>query len=304
MDKILRPEKLDLDTTTPDAEAIYKFWEKTLRNLVTTSFDDKTEVQKLSILTQYLTYKTYPIIEDATTYTEALKLLKDQFYKTKNEVYARHILYTRKQKSEETVDEFLTVLRQLAKDCNYQQVSAKDHQDQSIRDSFISGLKSPSIRQRILEESVTLQQAWEKARSMETAQKNAESYHLTAYTASTTSKDSYQSPKQPETVEKYEYTTNITAVSTVKCWNCGRPRHQSRQQCPAREATCFKCNRTGHYAKYCRGGAPPKKVTNAAIIYRDTDFPVLATIDGDHGLKKSIAGVYVDGKVAQGLRQW
>ena len=167
MDKVLRPDKLEVDTQTPDAPAIFKFWQKTLQNHIDTSFSDKSPQQKLSILTQYLTYKTYPIIEEATTYEHALRLLQAHFVKTKNVCYARHLLNSRKQKPEESIDEFIISLRQLAKEGNYLAVNAKIHQDEAIRDSFISGLKSKTIRQRILEAEVTLQQDIDQALSME-----------------------------------------------------------------------------------------------------------------------------------------
>ena len=186
MDKVLRPEKLDVDINTPDAAAQYKFWERTLHNLINTSFKEKSEEEKLSVLTQYLTYKSFPIVEDASTYTEAITLLQQQFVKKKNEIFARYLLYTRKQKSEEDIDEYMSQLKMLSKDCNYKQVSAQQHLEESLRDSFITGLKSQTIRQRLLEETVSLQQAWEKARSVETAQLNADSYNSPGYTASVT----------------------------------------------------------------------------------------------------------------------
>ena len=138
MDKVLRPEKLDIDRHTPEAAAIYRFWERTLENLVKSSFNEKTEEEKLQVLTQYLTYKTFPIIEDAEKYTEALKLLSEHFIKAKNVCYARHLLINRKQKSDESVEDYITALRQLTKEGNYQSVNAQVCQDEAIRDTFIS----------------------------------------------------------------------------------------------------------------------------------------------------------------------
>ena len=124
MEKYLKPKELDIDTDTPEATRIYLFWEKTIENLISTLPSSTTQEDKLLILTQYLTYKTYPIIEEATTYTQALGLLQAQFNKQKNEIYARYLLTTRRQKTEESIDEYLTALKQLAKPCQYKQVSA------------------------------------------------------------------------------------------------------------------------------------------------------------------------------------
>ncbi|KAK9711411.1 hypothetical protein QE152_g25478 [Popillia japonica] len=45
-----------------------------------------------------------------------------------------------------------------------------------------------------------------------------------------------------------------------KCKNCGNNWHsQGRQSCPAKDVTCFKCNRTGHFAKVCLSKAAETK---------------------------------------------
>ena len=61
-------------------------------------------------------------------------------------------------------------------DCNYQAVSAQLHKE-AIYNGFIGGIILNEIRQSLLEDSnLTFQVAFEKACSLETAQRNAESY--------------------------------------------------------------------------------------------------------------------------------
>ena len=231
-------------------------------------------------------------------------MLQEQFIKKKNQVYARHILYTRKQKSEESIEVYLTSLKQLSKECNFRAVTAQAHQEEAVRDSFINGLKSSSIRQRILEEmgTVTLQQVWEKARSMETAQKNAESYNLPIYTATVMPANNIHfNPQNHEREQKQEYNidqspSNLTAAARqqqpiTQCWNCGRARHQSRQQCPAKDAICYKCQKRGHFAKSCRSGVPFKKPTNASTVCSENpDYPVLATTSSTFRDRRFLTG--------------
>ena len=66
-----------------------------------------------------------------------------------NEIFARHCLATRQQKPGENLDEFLQALKILSKDCNFKDVTAARHQEETIRDAFISGLQSSIIRQRL-----------------------------------------------------------------------------------------------------------------------------------------------------------
>ena len=97
--------------------------------------------------------------------------------KPRNEIFARHILATRCQQPHETLDEFLQALKTLSKDCNFQSITASKYCEESIRDALITGSRSPSIRQRLLENN-TLD--WntisDQARSLELAMRNSESY--------------------------------------------------------------------------------------------------------------------------------
>ena len=107
----------------------------------------------------------------------AINKLKELYIKPKNEIYARHLLSTRRQQTGETIDEYLLALRTLAKDCNFVQVSAQTYSDEYMRDSFISGISSNSIRQRLLEnKTVDLNTIIDQARSLDRAFQNSESY--------------------------------------------------------------------------------------------------------------------------------
>ena len=99
------------------------------------------------------------------------------YVKPKNEIFARHLLTSRCQQPGESLDKFLQSLRELSKDCNFKPVSAEVFRNESIRDAFINGLESNLIRQRLLENKTPdLQAAFNQARSLDLAQKNADSY--------------------------------------------------------------------------------------------------------------------------------
>ena len=56
-------------------------------------------------------------------------------------------------------------------------MTAQLHRDEAVRDAFIGGMTSNAIRQRLLEDhTLTLEAAFDKARSLEIAQKHAEAY--------------------------------------------------------------------------------------------------------------------------------
>ena len=111
----------------------------------------------------------------------AINLIKNTleklYVKSPNEVFAQHLLATRRQQCSETLDVFFQNLRKLSKDCKFKAVSAEQYRDEMLRDAFINGLLSPEIRQRLLEnDKLTMDSAFDKASSMDVAQRNASAY--------------------------------------------------------------------------------------------------------------------------------
>ena len=90
-------------------------------------------------------------IEETNDYGQAITLVERANIKPRNRIMARHLLSTQTQLPKESINEFLDDLRQLAKDCDFEAVDTQTHQQNMIRDAFIKGLESASIRQRLLE---------------------------------------------------------------------------------------------------------------------------------------------------------
>ena len=93
-------------------------------------------------------------------------------------IYVRHVLATRRQEMNESIDTYLKILKRLSKDGNFTAVIAEQYGQSYIRDAFISGLYSKETRQRLLENiALKLDQAFEQARSLEMAYKNSDTYN-------------------------------------------------------------------------------------------------------------------------------
>ena len=142
------------------------------------------------------------------------------------------------------------------------------HHDEAVRDSFIAGLRSPYIRQRLLEnDNLTLDVAFTTARSLEVAQKNSETYApLTPSCAAVEPKQVEHRTRPPESEppEPLMAATRFNRDRQSKCFYCGYTYHP-RFKCPAKDITCSKCQKKGHYARVCRGNpmSVPDKVTAA-----------------------------------------
>ena len=64
-----------------------------------------------------------------------------------------------------------------------------------------------------------------------------------------------------------------------KCYFCGSLKHP-RSKCPAREATCHKCQHRGHFAKVCRANRttnPTRSRTSLAMSFPTTGCSPVST---------------------------
>lgn len=293
MDKFLRPEKLDADPNSNAAAREWQHWFKTFQNFIT-SLNDNT-IDKLNLLVNFVSPTVYEYISECDTYVKAIDALQNLYVRPKNEVYARHLLSSRRQQTGESLDEFLQALKHLSKDCNFMAVSAVIYKEQAIRDAFISGLISHPIRQRLLEnKTLDLSTAFDQARSLDQAQKNSNYYSVNPSTSAALHEQMTEvdSEKKLETFGE-NVPVSAAGINRSKCFFCGNNRHP-RANCPARDVTCNKCSKRGHFAKVCRSNksdisasiftpnivlASVGELTKATIDAKVNDYKVKALID-------------------------
>ena len=252
MDKALRPERLDVLPNAPDSSKVFNHWKKTFENYMSTF---AAETNKLFILINLVSPDVYDLFSQDATYDTAIATLTNCYVKTPNEVYARHLLATRKQQPGESFDTYLTALRSLAKDCNFKPETAETYQNESIRDAFIAGTHSDTVHQRLLEKKeISLDEMIDTARSLESAEQQAKSYNFNV-TAAVGSSSAMKQPAPNMSQKK-------------NCWNCGNPKH-ARSRCPAKDAVCHNCSQMGHFAKFCKS----KGKQNACAFKEDVSAP-------------------------------
>ena len=152
MDKYLRPARFDASSDDPTASSSWTHWLQTFNNfLASLSTSAEHPVDKLQLLVNYIAPSVYEHVSGAASFDDAVAMLKRVYTKPKNEVFARHTLYIRRQQTGESVSQYVSALKILAKDCNFQAATAQEHQELYVRDAFINGLQSSNIRQRLLE---------------------------------------------------------------------------------------------------------------------------------------------------------
>ncbi|KRZ44323.1 Retrovirus-related Pol polyprotein from transposon 17.6 [Trichinella pseudospiralis] len=288
MDRFLKPERLDVDPSSPTSSEQWKHWLATCENLLAAL--PQENLDKKSLLVNFVSLRIYGSIAASRTYEDAIQSLKSIFEKPVNEIYARHLLATRKQLQGESLDEFLRALNALAVACDCKAVTAVQYQEELVRDAFVRGIRSQTIRQRLLESrSVDLASIYELASVLDAALRSSENYNenrslLETVAAAANDENNDRLSESPGVV---------AATRNPRCFFCGRSKHP-RFQCPAREAICNKCGKKGHYAKVCRFSvsssttASLSTITGATLASVGSTFPL--------SLAKAVVKILLCGK--------
>ena len=156
----------------------------------------------------------------------------------------RYLLVTCSQPEDKNQEKLL-----LSKECNLKNVTAEQYREELIRDSFINGIASPLIRQRLLENTqLGLRAAFDQANSLDLAQKNSEAYAMPTIPVTAavpcSSMDRHTEGPMPN-----DHSLAATYAPKKKCYFCGDSIH-NRRSCPARNSVCNNCGKKGHYERY------------------------------------------------------
>ena len=242
------------------------------------------------LLINFISTDIYDLISSVKSYDEAIVALKSLFTKQKNFVFNRHLLASRKQDEGESLNDFLRSLQTLSKDCGFEDVTAEVYREESIRDALITGLRSATIRQRLLENDVlTLDCAMKQALSLEQAQLHADRYAHSPFIVNASAAE-----VQCQNCTHHESSSlELAAIKKpTSCSFCGKSFH-SRLLCPANNVTCNACGKRGHFSKVCRSKTNIKSNTAA-----------ISSILGSASLSsqnKSITSVLINNKLLEAL---
>lgn len=290
----MKPSRLDLDPNSPTASKEWKYWKRTYENFIAECGENAPD--KLRTLVNYVSHTVFDLIEDCSTYEDATRILEATFVKAPNEIFARYLLASRQQQPSESLDEFLRELKKLSKDCNFKSVTAERYCQEMIRDSFIKGIISPNIRQRLLEnKTLDLQTtAYDQTYSLELARKNAESYVQPSVHAAAV-------PNSDESLAEKEDNSASTAAAMPtakkKCFFCGNQFHH-RNICPAKDAACNSCVKKGHFSKVCRstnqGSRASKNLNLSAMLASSSCPPSLSSATTKARINGRVVSALVD----------
>ena len=206
-----------------------------------------------------------PHLDLATTrYPRVLDEFESVFRKERNETFETYQLLSRKQRDGETLEEFHSVLSGLVARCSLGALERR-----LLRDVFIVNMSNKEAQTELCRSTKTPDEVYRIALSYERCDKYAKSYKVSGGGLTAAPTGSLQIKAEPISAIRGGYRrpfqrggrgfgrggTRGRGGADRKCYNCDQsgftPDHIPK--CPARNATCNFCKKTGHYERTCRG---------------------------------------------------
>ena len=193
--------------------------------------------------------------EDGKKYDTVKGRFDSHFVKRRNIIFERAKFNMRRQQDGEPVDAFITALYGLAEHCGYGRLH-----DEMIRDRIVVGIRNVALSEKLqLKADLTLERAVTEVRQSEAVKMQQPLLRTGSETKGDTlvgrvnKGKPWQRPKGANTSRpNTQATAETQSGSSSACTRCGRRPAHDRLHCPARDATCRKCGKKGHYQAVCR----------------------------------------------------
>ncbi|CAC5363364.1 unnamed protein product [Mytilus coruscus] len=155
------------------------------------------------------------------------------------------------QSSSETIEQYITRLRQRADTLDFGNQNAIDER---IRDQIIDKCLSHHLTRKLLEKgrTLTLANVRNIAKAMEDSERQAKSIEGQGQVNMIQSKGKQYGKNSFNSGNK-SFNSGNKYTCTATCYSCGREGHiRTDPSCPARGKKCRKCKSVGHFDKVCK----------------------------------------------------
>ena len=202
---------------------------------------------------------SFGLAADETEQYEVVRnRFENHFEVTRNVIFERAKFNLRNQK-DESADSFITDLYCLAEYCEFGILK-----DDLIRDRIVVGLADKKLSEHLqLKSNLTLQEAITKARQSEAVKKQqsilqGNKSELPPANVDRISNYKGQAARERNLRRMPRPKNTAERTNKAKCSWCLGSRHP-KQECPAKDSKCNKCDKRGHWARACKS-QPEKSV--------------------------------------------
>lgn len=196
--------------------------------------------------------------KEVGTYTYLIKQFDDYFLPRTNITYENYRFFTRYQKIDESLEDFMTDLINKSRSCEFGKLT-----NRITKDIFICNMheKYKFIKEKLLQENdLTLEKAFHISKTMLQSQEQA--YILSNNKNEYINYNKMRKYPVKSASVNHKPTTSSSSNKAVSSFNktvsksnnkmCGRCGQIHRSKCPAYNVICNKCKKKGHYQVMCR----------------------------------------------------
>ena len=190
--------------------------------------------------------------EDKTKYKDVLAKLSVYFEPKQYITYERYRFFTRVQKVDESIDDYITDLKIKARNCNF-----GDLKDEMMRDKIICGITSEQLRGRLLRQGdISLDKVLEVCRSHEASERQLKDLN-------SVTKSSDMNVNVVNSKSDYKKVSH----GLDECKFCGYKHVFGKSNCPAVNKNCASCGAQGHFKKKCSNKGNGTKQKSRQVRY-------------------------------------
>ncbi|XP_062517054.1 uncharacterized protein LOC134192312 [Corticium candelabrum] len=189
---------------------------------------------------------------DAQDIQKVLDLMEENFIGEKNTIYKRYNFQKRQQEDNETIDQYVTALRTLARTCSF-----GTDADERLRDQIVYGVKLNVLRKKLLQKiGLTLAECLDMCRAYEATtqqMKVVTGEELVHSVSIRRTKPDYSrklSDKERKNTKRSH--GSESEHPELECQYRGLKHERGADKCPAYGKECTYCHKRNHFARKCR----------------------------------------------------
>lgn len=254
------PKKIQLMLEGNNEQMWTSFKEDFTFFMISAGFKTKSDEEKIALLINIGgeelkdIYKSLDLAADVT-YKDLIKNLDSYFNVKGNQLSARKGFSMLTQKRTESVDQFITRVKSMAKDCDF----ADTEQETQMRDRIVFGCLDDNLRERFFKEKyemLTFKRAVEICAIYQSAKRQIASCKETEETVHALRGGHPRGRGRSHVNHTRAQRTPGASGESSKEWKecdfCGKKHTWGKDKCPAYGKACKKCGKQNHFAVKCR----------------------------------------------------